>query len=96
MKIRRFAAVMVVAALAMLAAQPVMAGVGGCKKACISANPTVSVQRSMNVLEILGDVVSPRLVGFLKAVFNPTPKEAPITPLDPFTGLPCRKGVGGC
>ena len=96
---RKIAALMVVFALAVMVAQPALAGVGGCRgRDCLSAAPVIKVQKLsiVQIMEIAADALSPLARPVLKGILNPTPQPIPQEPKDPFEGLGCRKGVGGC
>ena len=96
---RKVAALMVVFALAVMVAQPALAGVGGCRgRDCLSASQEVKIQRSLGIriVEIVGDVLSPSLLPILKGIFVPTPQPVATGSKDVLETAGCRKGVGGC
>jgi hypothetical protein len=98
---RKIAALMVVFALAVMVAQPALAGVGGCRgRDCLSASPEMKTPRGLSIvkiMEIAADALSPLARPVLKGILNPTPQPIPQEPKeDIFEGLGCRKGVGGC
>lgn len=95
---KKIAMLALVAVVALMASQPAVAGVGGCRPNCgwaLDSNNPLEDARTPSLVDRLNNVLSTEMVAFLRVVFDNSPVQDAGT-LEQQPGDLTTQGVGGC